>query len=144
MHAATSKLLCATNEPGRAATRDSAEMKLHAPVRLLCVAIASGSLAMPVRPASTQLQNGIAIMVSKTCDVMSGKRKLDGQTLQYLIMLDDHDAFGNPIEMIFQRQVIQTCPKAYLSFEQRKRANNPFRPGTLIRKEPTPLLNGPN
>jgi hypothetical protein len=108
------------------------------PLAIIVIGVLS---TMPVQIAFGQEQSGISLMVAKTCDVMAGKRRLDGQTLQYLIMLDDGDAFGNPVEMIFQQQVIRTCPKPYLAFEQRKRAHNPYPPGSLIKKGQTPLLN---
>lgn len=104
---------------------------------IVVIGVLSGT---PVQIAFGQGQSAISLMVTKTCDVMSGKRKLDGQTLQYLIMLDGDDVFENPVEMIFRRQVIKTCPKAYLTYEQKKHAHNPYPPGSLIKKEPTPLI----
>ena len=116
----------------------SIRYNLMRPLAIVVIGVLS---ATPVQIAFGQGQSAISLMVGKTCDVMSGKRRLDGQTLQYLVMLDDGDAFENPVEMIFQQQVIRTCPKAYLAFEQRKRAHNPFPPGSLIKKGQTPLIN---
>jgi len=110
-------------------------------VRSLAIVVIGVLSATPEQFAFGQVQNGISVMVTRTCDVMSGKRRLDGQTLQYLVMLDDGDAFENPIELVFQRQVVKTCPQAYLAFEQRKRAHNPYPPGSLLKKGQTPLLN---
>lgn len=114
--------------------------KLIRPVAIAAIFVLS---VMPMQIAHGQGYNSISLMVAKTCDVMSGKRELDGQTLQYLIMLDSFD-LNNPIGTMFRQQVIQTCPKDYLAYQQRKRVHNPFPPGSLIKKEPTPLINGSN
>lgn len=117
---------------------------LYSLMRPLAIVVIGALSATPAQIAFGQGQSPILVAVAKTCDVMSGKRRLDGQTLQYLVMLDDNSAFDNTIEMVFQQQVIRTCPKAYLAYEQRKRTHNPYPPGSLIKKEPTPLIHAPN
>ena len=91
-------------------------------------------------PTNTaQAQSNIPQVAATTCAVMSGQRKLDGQALQYLLLLDD-DLVGNPIAMVLYREVIKQCPKAYLNYQQRKRVSNPYPPGSLVNPNPTPLL----
>ncbi|MBW4448485.1 MAG: tetratricopeptide repeat protein [Spirirestis rafaelensis WJT71-NPBG6] len=86
-------------------------------------------------------QINIPQMATTTCAVMAGQRKLDRQALQYLSILDDDFADANPVAIALYREVIKQCPKTYLNFQQRKRVSNPFRPGYLVKPNPTPLLN---
>jgi hypothetical protein len=95
-------------------------------------------------PKSAQAQTNIAEAATKTCAVMSGERKLDRQTLQYLLLLDNDLADANPVALALYRQVIKQCPKAYLSYQQRKRASNPFPPGSLVKGEPSQLTKSPS
>jgi hypothetical protein len=104
------------------------------------VAIASCAVFF-LSAGNAQTQSPMSIAVKKTCDVMAGKRKLDGQTLQYLMMMQGGIDVDNPIEMVFQQQVVRTCPRDYIAFEQRKRAHNPYAAGSLVKKG-GPLING--
>ena len=70
---------------------------------------------------------------------MSGQRKADGQSLQYLLLLDEDLGDANPVALALYREVIKQCPKAYLNYQQRKRVNNPFPPGSLVKQTPTQL-----
>ena len=90
---------------------------------------------------ATQAQTNIQQVAAKTCAVMAGKRKLDQQTFQYLRILDEDLANANPVALALYRQVLNQCPKAYFNFQQRKRVNNPFPPGSLVNPNPTPLIN---
>ena len=91
------------------------------------IVAASFALALPnAEVAQAQTPAGIAAAVDKTCAVMSGERKLDNQTLQLLLLLDEDLADPNPVSLALYRGVIHQCPKAYLAYEQRKRVNNPF------------------
>ncbi|MBP5973602.1 tetratricopeptide repeat protein [Brasilonema sp. CT11] len=95
------------------------------------------SLATKAAYAQTNIQQ----VAATTCAVMAGERKLDRQALQYLSILDDDLADANPVALALYREVIKQCPKSYLSFQQRKRASNPFPPGYLIKTNPTQLYN---
>ena len=89
---------------------------------------------------TAQVQINIPHVAATTCAVMSGQRKLDGQALQYLLLLDG-DHFGNPVSIVLYREVIKQCPKAYLNYQQRKSLSNPYPPGSLVNPNPTQLLN---
>ena len=92
---------------------------------------------LSVKPAHAQID--IAPAATKTCDVMSGKRTADKQTLQYLMLLDEDAADANPVATALHREVVKQCPKAYLSYEQRRKVNNPFPAGSLVKQTPTQL-----
>jgi hypothetical protein len=72
---------------------------------------------------------------------MSGERKPDANAVQLLLLLDDDLADGNPLAIALYRGVVRSCPKAYLSYEQRLRTHNPFANGSLVRGQ-TQLTNG--
>jgi hypothetical protein len=89
---------------------------------------------------SAQSQNNaIPEAAKKTCAVLSGDRKPDGQTLQYLTLLDQDLSDPNPVALALLREVNKQCPKAYLNYQQRKRGSNPFPPGSLVKQTPTQL-----
>jgi hypothetical protein len=100
-------------------------------------------LALPTKcyAKAAQPQTKIQQMADATCAVMADSKKIDARSFQYLLMLEQFD-FSNadPISMIFFREVMKTCPKAYLSYQQKKRENNPFPPGSLVKPNPTPLI----
>ncbi|MGB8908496.1 MAG: hypothetical protein WCC84_07075 [Candidatus Cybelea sp.] len=105
------------------------------------IVAASFALALPnAEVAQAQTPAGIAAAVDKTCAVMSGERKLDNQTLQLLLLLDEDLADPNPVSLALYRGVIHQCPKAYLAYEQRKRVNNPFANSGLVKSTPTALI----
>jgi hypothetical protein len=91
-------------------------------------------------PSNTaQAQSNIPQVAATACSVMSGQRKLDGQALRYLLLLDA-DLVDNPVAIVLYKEVIKQCPKAYLNYQQRKRVSNPYPPGSLVNPNPTPLL----
>jgi hypothetical protein len=90
--------------------------------------------------AAAQAQLNIPQAAETTCAVMTGHQRPDGRALQYLLLLDEDLADLNPIAIALYREVIKQCPKAYLGFEQRKRANSPYSRGSLLNSNPTPLL----
>lgn len=90
---------------------------------------------------ATHAQTNIQQVAAKTCAVMAGQKKLDQQTLQYLQILDEDLADANPVAIALYREVLNQCPKAYVNFQQRKRVNNPFPPGSLINPNPASLVN---
>jgi hypothetical protein len=92
------------------------------------------------RPAGAQ--SAISGIADKTCAVMSGEQKVDSQTLQYLMWLDEDMADANPVALALQRRVLVQCPKAYLAYHQRMRAHNPFPAGYLTKETPTQLTGG--
>lgn len=98
-------------------------------------------LAVAASPSLAHSQNNIQQAVAKTCAVMSGQRKADGQTLQYLMLLDQDAAEANPVAIALHREVVNQCPKAYLDYQQRKKANNPFPAGSLVKQNSTSLVN---
>ncbi len=93
------------------------------------------------RPASAQTAADISAAASKACAVMSGQTKPDSRTLQYLLMLNEDMADANPVAMALFRDVLHECPKAYLSYEQRMRAQNPFAAHPLVKQTSTQLTN---
>ena len=105
--------------------------------RLLPAFLALAAICTP--PARAQTATQIAVAASKTCAVMSGERKPDGRSLQLLLLLDEDMGEANPVSMALYHDVIRECPKVYLGYEQRKRAHNPFAPGSLVKQSPTQL-----
>jgi outer membrane protein OmpA-like peptidoglycan-associated protein len=103
--------------------------------------VASGlSLAVLCAQAAVA-QTNIPKIAAATCAVMSGERKADGQTLQYLLLLDQDLGDANPVALALYQEVIKQCPKAYLNYQQRKKAGNPFPPGSLVKPGSTQLTN---
>jgi hypothetical protein len=96
------------------------------------------STSFPAEAAQAQIN--IPQAAATTCAVMAGQQKPDGRALQYLFLLDEDLADLNPIAIALYREVIRRCPKAYLGFEQRKRANSPYSRGSLLSPTPAPLL----
>lgn len=92
-------------------------------------------------PAQAQTAADVSAAAAKACDVMSGQSKADSRTLQYLLMLDEDMADANPVATALFHDVMQTCPKAYLGYEQRLRAQNPFANSGLVKQSPTQLTN---
>lgn len=89
-----------------------------------------------------QAQINIQQIAAKTCAVMTGQRKPDRQSFQYLLLVGDNEAFGsgNPVTVALFQSVLKQCPRAYLKFQQLKRISNPFPPGYLIKQNPTQLI----
>jgi hypothetical protein len=94
--------------------------------------------SFPAKAAQAQIN--IPQAAATTCAVMAGQQKPDGRSFQYLLLLDEDLADLNPIALALYREVVRECPKAYLSFQQRKRADTPYSPGSLVNPNPTPLL----
>ncbi len=92
--------------------------------------------------ARAQTAADIAAAVNKSCAVMSGEQKADSQSLQLLLMLDEDLADANPVATALYRGVVHQCPKAYLAYEQRKRASNPFANSQLVSGTQTSLTSG--
>jgi len=101
------------------------------PAMLLLVAAGTACLA--------QTQANIQQSAAIACAVMSGQRKADGQALQLLLWMDDIGE-ANPVMIALHREVLKQCNQAYLDYEQRKRAANPFPPGSLVNQTSTPLV----
>jgi hypothetical protein len=95
----------------------------------------------PIARAQTAVD--ISAAAGKACAVMSGQAKADPQTLQYLLMLDEDMADANPVATALYRDVLQQCPKAYIAYEQRLRAQNPFANSGLVKQTPTNLTGSP-
>jgi hypothetical protein len=98
-------------------------------------------LNVAVFSSRAQAQTNITQAAAKTCAVMSGQRKADGQAIQYLLLLDEDIGEANPVAIALQREVIKQCPKAFVDYQQRKRVQNPFPPGSLVKQNPTQLVN---
>jgi hypothetical protein len=98
-------------------------------------------LNIAVFSSRAQAQTNITQAAAKTCAVMSGQRKADGQAIQYLLLLDEDIGEANPVAIALQREVIKQCPKAFVDYQQRKRVQNPFPPGSLVKQNPTQLVN---
>jgi hypothetical protein len=111
--------------------------------RFLVSGIVAASFVLALlnaKVAQAQTPADIVAAVNKTCAVMSGERKLDSQTLQLLLLVDEDFADANPVALAIYRGVIRQCPKAYLAYEQRKRVNNPFANSGLLKGTPSALL----
>jgi tetratricopeptide (TPR) repeat protein len=80
-------------------------------------------------------------MSAETCAVLSGKQKVDPRTFQYILMLDEDLTAPNPVAIALIKQVIQQCPQAYINFQQRRAATNPFANNPLLNHNPTTLVN---
>jgi hypothetical protein len=92
-------------------------------------------------PSLAQTPSNIQLAAATTCAVMSGQRKADRQSLQYLSLLDQDLADANPVALALYREVNKQCPKAYLKYQQSKRVNNPFPAGSLVKTTPSQLVN---
>jgi hypothetical protein len=109
--------------------------------RFLFACVVAGWLTIVgSHPAQAQTAADISAVATKTCAVMSGQAKPDSRTLQYLMMLDEDMADANPVATALYHDVLHECPKAYLSYEQRLRAQNPFAAHPLV-GQPTQLSN---
>jgi outer membrane protein OmpA-like peptidoglycan-associated protein len=104
---------------------------------LLAMLLLANAGSASLAHAQTNIQQAAAT----TCAVMSGQRKADRQALQYLLLLDEDVGEVNPVAIALQREVVKQCPKEYLNYQQRKRASNPFPPGSLVKQDPTQLSN---
>lgn len=100
----------------------------------------------PTKPIQAQIN--IQHSVDTVCAVMAGTQTPQ-QSQEYLRLamlgvggLGISD-FDNPIALMINRQVLQQCPKAYLSFYQRIQVRNPYPPGSLINPKPTQLIEQP-
>jgi hypothetical protein len=90
------------------------------------------------RPARALTAADISVMAAESCAVMSGQTKADSRTLQYLLMLDEDMADANPVAIALFHDVVHECPKAYLSYEQRLRTQNPFAAHPLVNQQTQP------
>ena len=97
------------------------------------------SLVLTVTASDAQTQTNIQQSAAIACAVMSGQRKADNQSLKLLLLMDEDVSEANPVAIALHREVVKQCPKAYLDYEQRKRATNPFPPGSLVKQTPTQL-----
>jgi hypothetical protein len=124
------RLLVVLNAPARIPT-----------TRFLFACVFAGWLTIVgSHPAQAQTAADISAAAAKACAVMSGQAKPDSRTLQYLMLLDEDMADANPVAMALYHDVLHECPKAYLSYEQRLRAQNPFAAHPLVGR-PTQLTN---
>jgi hypothetical protein len=112
-------------------------MKSWLKSRRLLLAISSALLAST---CVAQTQTNIQQSAATACAVMSGQRKADGHALQLLLLMDEDASEANPVAIALHREVLKQCPKAFQDYEQRKRVNNPFPPGSLVKQTPTQLL----
>ncbi|BCL39596.1 tetratricopeptide repeat protein [Nostoc sp. MS1] len=103
----------------------------------LLTGVSTVSLYTKVAIAQINIQQ----VATKTCAVMSGQQKPDRQSYQYLLLLNDDEAFGsgNPVAFALTQAVLKQCPQAYLDFQHRQRASNPFVPGSLVNPNSTQL-----
>jgi hypothetical protein len=110
---------------------------------MMAFSLIAGVSTVSLYAETAQAQINIQQIATKTCAVMSGQEKPDRQSFQYLLILDDDEAFGsgNPVAFALSQAVLKQCPKAYLNFQHRKRASNPFAPGVLVKPNPTQLYN---
>ncbi|MCC5659049.1 tetratricopeptide repeat protein [Nostoc sp. XA010] len=115
-------------------------MKFINPIMMFSL-LGGVSITSLIAAETAYAQINIQQMAATSCAVMSGERKLDRQSLQYLSILDYDFADANPVAIALFREVSKQCPKTYLNFQQRKRVSNPFPPGYLVKPNPTPLLN---
>jgi hypothetical protein len=107
------------------------------------LAISLFAVFLDAEAARAQTAADMAAAVDKTCAVMSGQQKPDGQALQLLLLLDEDLADANPVAVALYRGVLHQCPKAYLAYEQRKRASNPFANSGLVSGASTSLTATP-
>lgn len=105
------------------------------------LSLIAGVSTVSLYAEAAQAQINIQQIATKTCAVMSGQKKPDRQSFQYLLLLDDNEAFGsgNPITLALFQTVLKKCPQAYLNFQHRKLVNNPFPPGYLVKPNQTLL-----
>jgi hypothetical protein len=97
-------------------------------------------LALGGAPAAqAQTAADISAAAGKICAVISGQEKADSRTLQYLLLLDEDMADANPVAIALYHDVVQSCPKAYIAYEQRLHSQNPFANGGLVKSTPTNL-----
>ena len=87
------------------------------------------------RPARAITAADISAAAAQACAVMSGQAKPNSRTLQYLLMLDEDMADANPVALALFHDVVHECPKAYLSYEQRLRSQNPFAAHPLVKQQ---------
>ena len=99
------------------------------------------SLIVVASVCIAQTQTNIQKSAATACAVMSGQQKPDGHALQLLLLMDEDVSEANPVAIALHREVLKQCPKAYQSYEQRKRVNNPFPAGSLVKDTPTQLVN---
>ncbi len=100
-------------------------------------------LIMTVSACVAQTQTNIQQSAATACAVMSGQQKADAHALQLLLLMDEDVSEANPVAIALHREVLKQCPKAYQDYEQRKRATNPFPPGSLVKQTPTQLTVNP-
>jgi hypothetical protein len=90
--------------------------------------------------AHAQTAADINAVVGNICAVLSGQRRPNGRTLQYLLLMDEDFADPNPVALAVNRGVVHQCPRAYLAYEQRKRTGNPFAHSGLVKGSGVPLV----
>ncbi len=96
------------------------------------------------RPARAITAADISAAAAQACAVMSGQAKPNSRTLQYLLMLDEDMADANPVALALFHDVVHECPKAYLSYEQRLRSQNPFAAHPLVKQQTQLSTSGTN
>ncbi len=96
-------------------------------------------LVLATSASHAQTQTNIQQSAAIACAVMSGQRKSDSHALQYILLADEDASEGNPVAIALHREVVKQCPQVYLNYQQRKRATNPFPPGSLVKQTPTQL-----
>lgn len=110
---------------------------------MMAFSLIYGGSTVGLYAETAQAQINIQQIATKTCAVMAGQQKPDRQSFQYLLLLDDDEAFGsgNPVAFALSQAVLKQCPQAYLNFQHRKRGSNPFAPGVLVKPNPTQIYN---
>ncbi len=108
---------------------------------MMTLSLIGGVSTVSLYAKAAQAQINIQQIATKTCAVMAGQQKPDPQSFQYLLLLDDDEAFGsgNPVALALFQTVLKQCPQAYLNFQHRKRVSNPFAPGSLVKPNQTQL-----
>lgn len=124
---------------------DSNSKKMSVGFLVSCGFLVSG-LNVFVSPQPAQAQatyQNIQQMGKKVCSFMGSRSKLDGRTLMIMTQILEQDlADPNPVSLALNRYVLQNCPKDYLTYQQRKRRNNPFAKNPLIVQTGVPLISG--
>ena len=108
------------------------------------LAVWTGLTIAASRPARAITAADISAAAAQACAVMSGQAKPNSRTLQYLLMLDEDMADANPVALALFHDVVHECPKAYLSYEQRLRAQNPFAAHPLVNQQTQLSTSGTN
>src|ERR1039458_592266 len=77
-------------------------------LRCFTLSLVASGLSLAVLCAQAAVaQTNIPKIAAATCAVMSGERKADGQTLQYLLLLDQDLGDANPVALALDQEVIK-------------------------------------